>query len=773
MKKLFNTCWPIFVIFVVWFIFSSPYFLKGLAPFPSKYLVTFFPPWSYSYGMALKNNAMPDVISQLYPWKKVTIGTWKNGSVPLWNPYNFAGTSHLGNYQSAVFSPFNLLFFIFPEKDAWSLLILLQPLFAGLFMYIFLRSLKRTEMASLVGSIAFMFCGFIVTWMAYGTLAYAVLWLPLMLFAINTYCSKSASWWSLPLLSVSIALSFFSGHFQISLYVFSFMTAYAISCIYKSKDFNKMFQILLFILFGVLLSLPQILPSLEAYSASVRSSLFSTAGGIDIKYLITLFAPDFYGNPVTRNDWFGYYAEWASYIGVLPLLLALYALVSRKQNKEHFFLYAIPVTLAIAVASPASDMISQLKIPVVSTSIPSRLIVMISFSLSVLASFGFDAVARDWKDKKKRPIYAFCIYICMFIAILFIVVLFLHPLSADKLVIAKRNIILPVALSIFMACLLLAGLAVHKGIQKILLVFIVCIVSFDLLRFASKWMPFDPKEYMYPKTPMLAFLQERVGYDRVFGNIGNEVHTYSALPSIQGYDAVYRARYGEFIRSSSEGRVMEPERSVVQIDKHGVYVPELLRFMGVKYLVYALSDERNVWAFPHWLYPEFKQVYNDTTYHVYENTLAYPRVFLASSYSIITDKQAIISAFWSPSFDKKNTIILEEKPDIEPIQGNAHVSIERYGSSEIIFKTESDSPKLLFLSDAYAPGWKATIDGKKSRVYRADYTFRAIAVPVGNHTVRMYYEPESFRIGVLFFFIAVAGIAGWSFYALHYEHRHL
>src|SRR3989338_1637009 len=219
MKKLLNKYWPIFVIFVVWFLFSSPYFLKGLAQFPSKYLVTFFPPWSYSYGMALKNNAMPDVISQIYPWKKVTIDTWKQGKVPLWNPYNFAGTPHLGNYQSAVLSPFNLLLLLFPEKDAWSLLILLQPLLAGLFMFIFLGSLDRSDIESLIGSIAFMFCGFIVTWMAYGTLAYAVLWLPLMLFAINKHLNKKISWWNLPLLSISIALSFFSGHFQISLYV--------------------------------------------------------------------------------------------------------------------------------------------------------------------------------------------------------------------------------------------------------------------------------------------------------------------------------------------------------------------------------------------------------------------------------------------------------------------------------------------------------------------------------------------------------------------------
>jgi len=166
MNKLRIKFWPIIVILVVWFIFSSPYFLHGLIPFPSKYLVTFFPPWNVMYGMPVKNAAMPDVITQIYPWKNLTIDTWRKGAIPLWNPYSFSGTPHAANYQTAVFSPFNLLFFILLQVDAWSLLILLQPLLSGLFMFLFLRELSRSRQASLLGSLAFMWCGFLVVWMA-------------------------------------------------------------------------------------------------------------------------------------------------------------------------------------------------------------------------------------------------------------------------------------------------------------------------------------------------------------------------------------------------------------------------------------------------------------------------------------------------------------------------------------------------------------------------------------------------------------------------------
>src|SRR3989344_3800887 len=136
--KIFKKFWVIGFIILFWFIFASPYFLFGKVPYSSTNQVNFFPPWSsYSnFAGPVKNNAMPDVVTQIYPWKKFTIDTYKQIQIPFWNPNNFSGTPHFANFQSAVLSPFNILFFVFPFVDAWSILILLQPLLAGFFMYL-------------------------------------------------------------------------------------------------------------------------------------------------------------------------------------------------------------------------------------------------------------------------------------------------------------------------------------------------------------------------------------------------------------------------------------------------------------------------------------------------------------------------------------------------------------------------------------------------------------------------------------------------------------
>ena len=181
--NFFSRFWPIFFIVVVWILFSYPYFFHNKVPYSSNYQVNHFAPWDAypKFAGPVKNGAMPDVVDQVYPWRHLAIQIWKSGQIPLWNPYSFAGTPLLANYQSAVLSPFNMLFFILPFIDGWSILVLLQPLLAGLFTYIFVRSLNKSIRASFIYSVSFIFCGFIVVWMGYATLGCAAPFLPLTL----------------------------------------------------------------------------------------------------------------------------------------------------------------------------------------------------------------------------------------------------------------------------------------------------------------------------------------------------------------------------------------------------------------------------------------------------------------------------------------------------------------------------------------------------------------------------------------------------------------
>ncbi len=767
LKNILLKFWPILFILAVWFIFSSPLFLKEKVPFSSTYQVNFFSPWNTYPGFSspVKNNAMPDVISQIVPWKTFTIDVFKNFQVPLWNPYSFSGTPHLANYQSAVLSPFNLIFFILPFIDGWSLLVLLQPLLAGLFMYLCLRSFKISKEASVLGSLSFMLCGFIVTWMAYATLAYAIIFLPLSIYAIEKYYKTRKNRF-LVLFSFTLPLSFFSGHFQISIYFFIFLISYLLYKLYEDKNLKAFLWLLLYLFLGILISLPQLLPSIELYMQTLRSSIFQKIEVIPWGYLPTFIAPDFFGNPVTRNDWFGHYAEWNSYIGVFPIMLSFYAIFVKRTKTVFFFALVSLIAILLSFQTPVLDILVSLKIPVLSTSAASRIIVIFSFCMSILAGFGFEALINNVKNKKIRPVLYWLIAFLAIFTFVWVVILFKFLIPTDKILIAKQNFILPTLIFIFTSITILLSFFISKDkrTQKyIFLIFflLILIVAFDMLRFAGKWMPFDPRNKMYPKVAVESKLYEISGYNRILSNLGGEATVYYKLSSVEGYDAVYIQRYGEFVKYLDKGEFGQSPRSVVQFPKRGLYTKEAVNFLGMKYLIHKTADGRSLWTFPFWEYNEdtFKNIYNDGYYEIFENTKAFPRAYLVSQYRVEKNPEKILSLMFK-NIDLRKEVVLEEEPNLKLGQALGSARILSYTPDKIRVESNSEGNSLLFLSDTYYKGWNAYLDGEKTKIYRADYTFRAVFVPKGKHEIIFVYEPTSFKFGLIAAFFGLIFILG-------------
>lgn len=740
-KNFFKISWPVFLIIIVWFVFASPYFLKGLVPYSSTYQVNFFPPWSHyeKFHGPVKNNAMPDVHTQIYPWKKLTIDTYKNGEIPLWNPYSFSGNPHLANFQTAVLSPFNMLFFIFSFIDAWSILILLQPLLAGVFMYLLLMEYRLRKEAGFLGAVAFMFCGFIVVWMAYGTLSYAILYLPLSLFFIERFLYAGEKIY-LPLFSLTIPLTLYSGHFQTSLYLLLFVSAYLLWTIFREKKLKETILVLLFFVLGIVISLPQLLPTIEFYQHSVRSEAYITGGGVPIHYLITMLAPDFFGNPVTRNDWFGFYAEWASFVGIIPLFFALLAVIFRKNKHVFFFTLSTLVVLLLSVDSPVQMLLGSLKIPVISTSNPTRIIVLYSFAISVLAGFGLHSFLE--KEHKKTNIVFPVFILGIVLLTTWAVLLVGNPFSLEKIAIAKRNLLLPSGL--FAAVFLISigrkfvSPRAFSGVVMVLLF----LAAFDSLRFAQKWIPFESKALVYLDVPVITAIKNHIGYGRMFGNFGGETAVYYGISSIEGYDPLYIGRYGEFLRASEDGSLHEAERSVAKISRTGKNTDKIIDLLGVNTVFHPRADTNQSWAYPVWKNDNrFKLLYQDDKFELYRNTEALERVEVFYDFVIETDKQKILKTIFSDSFDTRKTLVLEVDPKVKQIESaTGSATIVSYSPTRVVIEVESSDEGLVFLSDNYYPGWKATVGDAEGMIYRANYSFRAVKVPAGKSTIEFTYS---------------------------------
>ena len=187
----------------------------------------------------------------------------------------------------------------------------------------------------------------------------------------------------------------------------------------------------------------------------------------------------------------------------------------------------------------------------------------------------------------------------------------------------------------------------------------------------------------------------------------------------------------------------------------------LVDMVGVKYIILAKDEDTIAQSL------NIKKVFEWGKFEVFENLDVMPRVALISNYEGPPDvfgetpktpkevadrekqrRSLIFQKLLAPDFDYKNKVILEKPSPISPQFGPGTADVVSYSPEEVVVKTQSDQPKLLFLSDNWFPGWKAKVDGDETPILRADYTFRAVPLTPGEHLVRFYYDPISFKVGL-------------------------
>ncbi len=138
-------------------------------------------------------------------------------------------------------------------------------------------------------------------------------------------------------------------------------------------------------------------------------------------------------------------------------------------------------------------------------------------------------------------------------------------------------------------------------------------------------------------------------------------------------------------------------------------------------------------------------------WQAYEFLKALPHSFLVGEYELLTKKEDIIRRFYSQDFNPEKKIILEESlPKKIKIETDTEASVKTitYSPLFIELKSNSKTNSLLFLSDVFYPGWKASVDNIPTKIYLANYTFRAIIVPQGFHKIKFTFHPDNFYLAL-------------------------
>jgi len=267
-----------------------------------------------------------------------------------------------------------------------------------------------------------------------------------------------------------------------------------------------------------------------------------------------------------------------------------------------------------------------------------------------------------------------------------------------------------------------------------------------------------PTRY-YSADDVTNYIKKDNGFFRVFPlnyeNGKSGYFQYHEIQNISGMSPNPPKRYQEFIGAGE---------SVIFTPGNLMKYPHLLSMLNVKYIVgprlpedLTRYDERVKAAVAEFnrFYSNFNVAFTGREYQVLENKDFLPRASLIYDYIVIDSAEEILSQILSPAFIPGNIVFLEEKPEIILSQGSGEVNINKIIANEKVLNVKTDKAAFLIVRENYHSDWKCYIDGKKEKIYRANYIFYGVFMPEGKHEVHFVYESRIFNLSLLLYSIGL------------------
>ncbi len=789
-KHYYYLIFPAALVFAIFILFNGTFFSgKVIVPGDIPYNT---PLWQgespdLKYYKA-QNYLLSDQINQFYVWHFLAHwGINAQGSLPLWNPYTFAGQPLVANAQSALFYPPNLLLFFFSPGIVATFRAIFHLFIAALFSYLLGRKLNISVMGSVLISSAFMLSGPLITWLGHPH-ANVFVWLPLLLWSSEQVITgKRKIMWA-GVSSIGVGMSILGGHPETTFHLLMVFSLYFIlRLIFTLKNNLKKVKVFslyfLIILTGFLIGAVQLLPftghlfnsatlSEGGRGLSSGFQLVAKNGIEEFATSVTLLIPNFYGNPVDRTYNWPFttkqnYNEQAIYFGLIPFMFAVASLFVRKKPVQLKIIISLSLfSLAVAWRLPFFELFNHL--PVFSIVSNGRLRIFFTLLFIILAGYGFDAVKDYFKGKtESRRAFAGSLIVPALIILIFSVISLIKvyflietpgeqtssslPLFIKHLmfrIFSPGNLKTMISLFIILVLLFLYLLHYKKKLSLhtfgILLIFITIT---ELVILSLNYNPVIKKEHILPKVYALEQLKKGNEPFRIISDEEMMVPNYNAVHGIfmpGGYDLPVSKSYSEIYRKQG-GK-----------DIHNQSWSDEWPFIDLMNVKYFLKKGKET---P--LKSKFKLISNNYNYRIYENTGSYPRAFMVYRYEIIKNREEMLNEMIKKDFLLKELVFLEQditesiKSKMSDKEGSGKVKFILYGNDRVEMEVFTSTAGILFFSDVFDPGWNVTIDNKKSKILRADYAFRALALTEGLHKIIFRYEPVQFIIGK---YLSISGI---------------
>jgi hypothetical protein len=735
-----------------------------------------------------------DLLTLHLPSKRFLVRSWQEtGEIPLWCPYNFAGMPFVHDIQVSAFYPFHLPLFLLPETwlgAALSWLIVLHVIGAGLAMYAYARHQGLEGPGAFVAALGYMFAGkWLLHLLAGGHYNMVPLaWLPLVLLwleqAIQRGSLLRASW-----AGAAFSMLILGAYPYVTLYGGLFVALWSLGTVLAGEGGLSMPLLVRWlghglwtILVAMALGAVQLLPGLEASGEASRS------GGVGVssetflnglRSLVGLVGPSLSNEP---NSW-----ENRAGFGILWLTLAAFA--PRVGGAKVRFQAAICLVLFLFALGGAA--IVQGLPGFRLFRLPSRMFLIAAFPVALLAGvttqalFGHPGVLLAIRLQLSRALLKVT-GVVVVLAGIFVLLLLRrseiepqwHPYWATLLITVPGF------------CWLLGG-----GLGKSEAIIWVGLLLVDLVTLSWPLVEVRPDAEILQPSPCVRYLADHAGdRGRVLdfnpeGNAANHTPLWPGLPAVvgvepvRGFNPIDIHRYKEYLQFITEEdrplQVLDQMWTGPILGTFPIKNQNLADLLGIRYLLQPSelpleatvqdAEGRACW----------QKVMEDADgitfnfisvqpsgrdcglqalpmYTVYENGQAFPRAFVVAEALPLPSREKVLECLKSNDFRQR--VFLENWPGQEEKRSEATRSpsetkweagatVTQYLPNHIDVSIDHPDAGFLVLTDIWYPGWTCQVDGKPTPIYRANFLFRAVALPPGARQVVFTFAPFSYAVG--------------------------
>ena len=620
----------------------------------------------------------------------------------------------------------------------------------------------------------------------------------------------------------AVGVGSLAGHAQVTFFTAALLGFYALWRIVADNSPKPALALGIVGVVGIGIAAPMILPTLALRPHTVRAAYdYATSVEYSLPWtaLIGLFSPGVFGRgPGGFDGWWD--RVEVGYVGVITLMLAAYAVSStvrcvlgkvryaidryaykrsvpdrawpRPDARIGFLIVLAILSLAMALgdATPLHKLIlGPLHLPFRA---PARFVLVFDLAVAMLAAIGASALMErarppvvQWRGGFFKLTALFGIVSIGWLALAFSFLVGYQIMGAtghparytDTEWRAIANSLPRVYRSMVRAYPSLAAL----GLGSLGLIWLrsigrlkasnfallsVLLLSLDLiwLGAGTEIDRADPVDG-YRRDVAAAWLAEHAGLARIDGAFGAWQPSAAQVHGLYDIGGLYNPLRLGLFSFYTDG-----------LERRGSAVYNLL---GTRYIVTGKGEARSDAEFITLAYSD------DPAVDVWENARALPRVLLPTEIIPAMSDLDAFNALREPGFDPSRSIVLsgdeafvanQDSLGSDPVLTDVSEGFEPAGMAEIVtyaadalsIQVELTEPAWLLLTDIYAPGWSATIDGAPAKIVRADFAFRSVRVPAGVHRIEMQYLPPGWRAGLIWALLTVLacgvawGMATWS-----------